>query len=176
MIRTNRRHRRRRPGTTLIEILATLTILSLLLGLCGGMIHLLLKLDRSGRTTSDEAADLVRLARDFRADVHAATTPKSDKPDRLDLAVGVGRTIEYQARPADILRTVREGDKIRHRETYRRPARSSVRFTLTADGSPPLAAVVIDRPLNGTDGSLYHDLRIEAAVGSDSRYSARPPQ
>ncbi len=166
---------RRRRGTTLIEMLALITVLSILLGLCGGMIHLLMKLDRSGRVASDEAADLARLARDFRSDVHASTPagPTTPAPDRLDLTLD-GRTVEYQVRPGDVLRTLRDGDKIRRRETYRRPARASVRFALATDGTPPMASIVVDREGGGKDGSLYRDLRIDAVIGSDRRFSPRP--
>ena len=73
---------RRRRGYALIEVMVVITITAVMLGLCAGMIHLLMRLDRSGRSTAEEAADLARLARDFRADAHASSPvdPPGDRP------------------------------------------------------------------------------------------------
>jgi prepilin-type N-terminal cleavage/methylation domain-containing protein len=165
----------RRRGYALIEVLVVITIVSVMLALCAGMIHLLLKLDRVGRSASDVSADLSRLARDFRADAHAAAPedPKGRSGDRLTLSIAGDRTVEYQFRPADILRTVREGTKVRHFETYRKPARSTVRIDVTRDGPRPLATLIVARALDGQDDSLYSDYRIDAELGKDRRLTPR---
>jgi type II secretory pathway pseudopilin PulG len=167
---------RRRGGYALIELLVVITVVAAMLTLCAGMIHLLLKLDHAGRSASEVANDLGRLARDFRDDAHAASpdSPAARADGRLTLALPGGRAVEYQVRPSDVLRTVREGDKVRRHETYRRPARASVRFDLTNDGPRPFAALVVDRPPDGRDDSLYRDFRIEAELGKDRRFSPRP--
>ncbi len=167
----------RRRGFTLIEMVAVITILGTLLGLCAGTIHLLMRLDRSGRAASEEAADLARLARDFLGDAHAAppTDPAGRSPDRMTLDLGDGRTVEYQVRPGDLLRTAREGDKVRRREVYRRPSRTSARLDVTPDGPRSIAALILDRPADGPDGSLYRDYRIEAELGKDRRFIPRSP-
>ena len=165
-----------RSGYALVELLVVLTVASVMLTLCAGMIHLLLKLDRSGRTASETAADLARLARDFRADAHAAApiVPPIRAADRLALSLDGGKTVEYQVRPLDILRTLREGDKVRRYETYRRPSRSSAAIEVRAEGHRPFASLVVDRPSDGRDDSLYRDYRIEAELGKDRRINPRP--
>ena len=167
---------RRRHGFALIELLVVITVAGVLLTLCAGTIHLLLKLDRSGRTASEEAADLARLARDFRADAHASTKPEPTAlaADRLTLSLDGGRMVEYLVRPLDILRTLREGDKVRHLESYRRPARTSVRPEIDRSGPRPFVVLVIDRPPDGRDDSSYHDHRIVAELGKDRRLNPRP--
>ena len=72
-----------------------------------------------------------------------------------------------------MLRTLREGDKVRRFETYRTPPRASVRIDVTADGSRPFAALILDRPADGRDDSLYRDYRIEAELGKDRRLTPR---
>jgi len=167
---------RRRPGYALIELLVVMTVVGVMLGLCAGTIHLLMKLDRVGRSASDEAADMARLGRDFRADAHAstATEPAGISPDGLTLALAEGRTVEYQARPGDFLRTVREGEKVRHREQYRRPARSAVRFEVSRDGPAPIVSILIVREPGGRDGSPGRDVRIDSALGLDRRFTRGP--
>jgi hypothetical protein len=166
---------RRRLGYALVELLVVMTVTALMLTLCAGMIHLLLKLDRTGRTASEQAVDLARLARDFRADAHAST--KFDRPgieaDRLILEVDAGRTVEYQIRPADVLRTVREGEKVKRYETYRRPARTKARFDIDPEGPRRFAVLSIDRPPDARDESFYRDYQIEAELGKDLRLNPR---
>ena len=164
-----------RRGYALIEVLVVLTVTAVMLTLCAGMVHLLLKLDRSGRTASEEAADLSRLAHDFRGDAHASTAavPPVRAGERVALTLDVGKTVEYQVRPLDVLRTLREGDKVRRYETYRRPSRASLTIEVEADGPRPFAILIVDRPPDGRDDSLYHDYRIEAELGRDRRINPR---
>jgi hypothetical protein len=156
-------------------MIVVITIVTVMLGLCAGMIHLLLKLDRAGRTSSDLAADLARLARDFRADAHAASTvePAGQPLSSIKLTLEAGKTVEYLVRPSDLLRTLREGDKVRHYDVYRRPPKSAVSIELTREGSTTFAGLVIDRPPNGVDDSLYSNLRIEAEIDKDRRLTRR---
>jgi Tfp pilus assembly protein FimT len=169
---------RRRTGYALIELLVVMSVTVVMLALAAGMIHLLLKLDRSGRTASEESADLARLARDFRADAHASskTVQILATVDRMTLLTvdADGRTVEYLARPNDILRTVREGEKVRHYETYRRPARTSVRFSSDSAGPSSFINLTIDRLADGRDDSFYRDYRIVAELGKDHRLNPRP--
>jgi hypothetical protein len=153
-----------------------LTVAAVMLTLCAGTIHLLLKLDRSGRTASEEATDLARLAHDFRADVHSAVpvAPPARAADRTTLSLDGGKTVEYQVRSRDVLRTEREGDKVRRYETYRRPSRAAVTIDIKTEGRRPFASLIVDRPADGRDDSLYRDYRIEAELGKDRRINPRP--
>jgi hypothetical protein len=82
--------------------------------------------------------------------------------------------VEYQVRPDDILRTLRDGEKVRHYDRYRRPPKSTVAIETSREGLQPFACLVIDRPPNGVDDSLYSKLRIEAELGKDQRLTRRP--
>jgi hypothetical protein len=165
----------RRRGYSLFECLVLITVLSALIGLSAGTIHLLLKLDRAGRTASEEAVALARLARDFRDDIHEAppADPPGRSPDRIVLPLSDSKTVEYTIRPGDVLRTVRQGEKVLRHETYRRPARASVRIDVESDGPRLIASMVIDRPSSDRDISPYRDYRIEAELGKHGRLKPR---
>jgi len=172
---------RQRPGYALIELLVVLTVTAIMLTLSAGLIHLLLKLDRSSRSAREQAADLSRLAHDFRLDLHASVDdrvlmvplPDEAGSDRIKVKSREDTTIEYEVRPSDYLRTVRVGDKVRHYEVYRRPPRSSARFQSEGDGPGSFVVLRIDQPTDGRDDSLYRDYRIEAEIGRDHRLNPR---
>jgi prepilin-type N-terminal cleavage/methylation domain-containing protein len=167
----NRRHR---TGYALVELLVVMTVMAVLLTLAAGMIHLLMKLDRSGRAAFDESADLIRLSRDFRADAHASKpNPVQVADERLLLTLEGGRTVEYLARPREILRTLHEGEKVRSYETYRRPARSTVKFRIDGTSPTPFLSLTIDRPADSRDPTIDRDHRIEAELGKDLRINPR---
>jgi hypothetical protein len=149
--------------------MVVVTIVGVLLGVCAGLIHLLLKLDRGGRSSHELASDMARLATDFRVDAHAATAV-----DRMTLKLDAGQTVEYLVRPDDIVRTLRERDKVRHHDLYRRPSGASVRIEVGREGPASIATLIIDRPLDGREDSLYRDYRIDAELGKWQRLDGRP--
>lgn len=163
-------------GFALIELMVVLTVSAIMLALCAGLIHLLMKLDRSGRATSDQAADLARLARDFRADVHASgpIDASGGSDGRWTLSGEGGRQVEYLVRPGDLLRTVREAGKPRRFDLYRRPPRASFRIETEPEGLITFATLIVDRPPDARDDAAYHDVRIDAEVGKDLRIAPRP--
>jgi prepilin-type N-terminal cleavage/methylation domain-containing protein len=162
----------RRRGYALIEMVVTMTVLAALLGLCVGTIHLLMRLDRAGREAGDEAADVFRLARDFRADARAATDaePPAPSSERFAMALPGGRAVEYTVRPDDLMRTVRKGDRVVAREMYRRRPRSSVAFAVDRpSGSPPFVVLRVGRPPEGQPDGPARVQEIEAEFGKDHR-------
>lgn len=163
-------------GSLLIETVVLISLVTLLLGLAAGMIHLLLKLDRGVRSSAETAADMARLAADFRRDAHAASTTEADPKslEALTLQLDGGRTVEYLVRTNDIVRTLRQGEKVRHYDQYRRPSKATVRLEVAKEGPIRLARLVINQPVNGKDNSLYRDYRIDAVLGKDARRIGGP--
>ncbi len=162
-----------RPGFSLVEMLGTITVLTILLGLAAGMIRTLLRLDQSGRDAMVVAADTTRLSHDFRNDAHRSTSLAAPVPgeDRLTWTLSDDSEVSYLIRPHDLLREVRQGGKIQHRELYRRPPRSSVWFDAVAGPGPPLVSIVLRRE----PGSAAPDDRIDAEFGRINRLIARHP-
>ncbi len=166
--------RRRRRGVMLIECLVLISVLAVVLGVAGLTVRLLLKLDRAGRAAADQAADILRLGDDFRADAHAAAPAPGVVEGRLTLTLGEGKTVEYASEPARFVRTVREGGKVRRVEAYRRPGRSTLRFEIDPPGPRPFATLIVDRDPSTAPDPLYRDCRVEAELGKDRRHAPRP--
>ena len=164
-----------RGGSTLIEMLATITVLTIFLGLAAGLIRLLLRLDQSGRDALAVASDLGRLAPTWRDDIHRApiTPAPAIAADRMTCAGPDDTRIAYTIRPRDLLREVARGDKVVRRETYRLPPHASARFEASTEAGRPFAAVVIHRDDPGPVGR--RDDRVDAEVGRFDRQIARHP-
>jgi hypothetical protein len=115
---------------------------------------------------------MARLASDFRRDAHASAPLElsGGTSPTMIFTIADGRKVEYLVRSGDIVRTLREGDKVRHYDLYRRPINASIRFELTIEGPARFATLVIDRPIDGRENSLYRDFRIEAELGRDQRW------
>lgn len=172
-----RAHPPGRRGFSLVELMTTITVLTILLGLCAGLIRLLLKLDQSGRDAMTTASDQVRLARTFREDAHRSTATNLPviEPNHLILSMPDDFKAEYTVRPSDVLRELRQGDRVRHREVYRLPARASVRFEASVEAGRSLLSIRVHREISPTSGTLEQDERTDAEVGRVDRLIARKP-
>ena len=171
-----RRQHGRQRGFSLVELLATITVLTILLGLCAGLIRVLLKLDQSGRDAMVASADAARLARDFRTDAHQGTgsTPPTPAPDRIGWTTTEDARVSYQIRPHDILREATRAGKVVRRELYRLPSRATARFEATTAAGPVLLSIVMDREAHPASGFAAAD-RIDAEFGRIDRLIARKP-
>ena len=165
---------RRRRGAFLIELLVTITVLTVLLGLGAGLLHILLRLDQKGREALDVAADQARLVEAFRADVHAATLDPAPavEADHLTLTDAQTGRIDYTIRPHDLLREVHQGNKLRQREVYRLTSRSQARFETTREADRPWVVLRIDPSIIKTSG---RGVRIEAEAGRSARWIGGKP-
>ena len=164
----------RRRGAFLIEILVTITVLAVLLGLGAGLLHIVLRLDQKGREALNVAADQARLIEVFRADVHAATVDPAPQvaADHLTLAQPESGRIDYTIRTNNLLREVRQGDQIRHREVYRLSPRTSARFEATSESGRPWVVFRIDPPTTKASG---RGVRVEAEAGRLARWIGGKP-
>jgi type II secretory pathway component PulJ len=171
-----RRTRSSRRGFTIVEVLLVVGAVSLVLGLCAGLLHVLLRLDRTGRAHLVETTTVGRLARQFRQDVHAATRAKpvagADGPlSNLELAFPEDRIVAYEAREHALVRTQNHGAEVERRETYTLPFRREPRFLVRDDEGKVWVSLRLPRGAESDTGpkSLRHDLQIEALAGRDHR-------
>lgn len=171
-----RRPRPGRPGYTLVEMLMVMFVFTAFLGVSVALVELLLKMDGGARAHQEAIAATARLARAFRADVHAASRvgPPAGAPapsDRLVLAGPGGRAVEYRVERGSLVRTEREDGVFRRTESFPLPARTG-RLAIEEDGGRTRVAVVFDRRSARNRGAP-RELRLEAALGLDHRF-ARP--
>ncbi len=122
-----------RRGFTLIEMILVIGSVSVILAICGSLLHVLLRLDRSGRESLGDSVTLTRLARQFRQDVRAARAVDLGKEQQLELARSDGPPIIYHLDKGLLLREERKGDDVRRREAYSLTRLGPLRFE--SDGS-----------------------------------------
>ena len=171
MIRAPSTHR----AYALIEMVLAIGSIAIVLGLCAGLLHVLLRLDRTGRAHLVETATIGRLARQFRQDVHAARQARIDGgPDgaaNLDLKLAGDRRIVYEARERALLRTEQQGTTVQRRESYTLPFCRAGRFRVRAGDGKVWVSLELVRAIASagetSPESLRHDLQIEALTDRD---------
>ncbi len=167
----------RRRGFSLVEMVVVISAMAVILGMCVGLIHALLTLDRIGRAHLAEVAARGRLARQFRQDVRAASRaePVRDRDGRaaaLRLDRPDGPPVEYRAGPGRLDRDERPaGDAPVRRETFRLRATGAARFEVRDEQGDTFVGLLVP------DGSAFgpaggpRESRIEALLGRDRRLS-----
>jgi hypothetical protein len=170
MIRTKVKRR----GFSIIEVLLVVGAVALLLGLCSGLLHVLLRLDRTGRAHAVETATVGRLARQYRQDVRAAIRARSVAGEdgamsKLELTFPGERVVAYQPRDQALVRTQQQGAEVARRETYTLPFCQGPRFDVREVDDKVWVSLRLPRGSEPGPNSLHHDLQIEALVGRDHR-------
>jgi prepilin-type N-terminal cleavage/methylation domain-containing protein len=164
-----------RRGFTLIEMLAVMTVASVIFTVLGTSIFALHRTQSRVQSDAHTAATLAELARRLRMDAHAATTVSSEGDNAVVLESEGDRRIVYDFDSGRnwIQRRVMEDDEVVHRDAFVLPRGAEVVWTTPGEGEPPLVAVVIARP-QGRQKAAEHlprRTRIEAVVGLDQRFS-----
>ena len=165
---------RRRRGYSLVELVLIVGSVGMILTLCGMFLHLLLKLDRSGRGAIADAGSIARLARQFRGDVRAAAVVKvvpagGAATGGLDLTGPDRPTVAYRAAGDQLLRTETEGAAVKRREAY--PLAQFGAPGFQADG--PLVVLTLPRRGDAAGPSLRPGYRVEARLGKDRQLASR---
>ncbi len=166
-----------RCGTTLLEMLTVMMMGSVVLG--GVAVFL------SGMWRSRQAAEgydsmlnsIVRVASQFRDDVHQATSvelPTGDAQSRTARFTAVlpgERKVEYRAEAGGITRIVRIGQQVKHRESYVLPINATARWEVVSSGGNVIGSLLINRPLqvNSAEPSESRTMRIDAVAGLHSQ-------
>lgn len=175
MIRPQTERPDRRRGFSLIEVVVTLAVVVVFLGLGAGLIRLLLRLDAASRDALEVANALTALSRDFRHDVHRAAPDARPSPDgsSLTLSLPEGQSVTYTIRPRDVLRERRGGDGALAHEVYRLAFRATASFERpTGDGRPLLTLVVRPNPKISSKATSMPATRIVAELGRWAASSA----
>ena len=164
-----------RRGFTLIEMLVVLTIGSVVFGITVGMLHLLLRSERTGRERVHRAAVSARLAEQFRSDTAAAIRHEPVEEDNqqalCQFVLPGDRTVTYRAMPAEVRREERIAEKPVRQESYSLPDGCSVAVAVEGEADPPLASLVVT--CDHAPPSAGRAMRVTALLGKDHRFSQR---
>lgn len=178
---------RRRRAISLIELLAVLSGCSIVLGLTASLLHQTMRAQSHTRDFFTVERNAMRLSRQFRADVHAATANSIDvvaddagDGALLRLQLPDGEVVEYQRDAEKIIRITSPGDAPTSREEYAlseamavtvREAGSPRRYQLSITSAAPQPTK--ETPLSSADvRATPISLEVEAAPARDLRYGA----
>ena len=162
-----------RRAFTLMEMLVVLTVGSVMLGISVGMLHLLLRSERTGRDRVHRAAVSARLAEQFRADAAAAARHvpiEAPSPTLCQFVLPGDRTVTYWELPEEVRREERIADKPVRQESYTLPDGCSV--AVTVNGDPTLVSLVVTH--KNTPPAAGRAMRVMALLGKDHRFVQRP--
>lgn len=154
-----------RSGKTLLEILIVITISSMLLVMCT---HTMTSVFRAGGAQSESvhrSSAFLRLADQFRNDVHAATRAVLNKSDEkrteLVLTEPEGERVVYEVGGRTTRTASREDRRVSFEEWPL--GRDRLRIELSEDGRTAVLILVNDA----------HEVRADARVGFDQRFARR---
>jgi prepilin-type N-terminal cleavage/methylation domain-containing protein len=157
---------RARHGFSLIEMTMVMTISSVVLGICTGVLCLLWRSEHAGRNYLHQGTSAARLAQQFCDDIHASIAPP--EPDQVDkscrLKLAPRRTVVYRMKLGEVSRTEWDGRKLLRQESYDLPETGTARIELTADSKPAAACLMLPQPF----GRAVH---VEAVSGRDHRFA-----
>lgn len=180
----------RRRGASLIELMVVISMLTVVLGLVGVLFHRMFQAEQlSTRTTMAEITTM-RLADQFRRDIHAAETVKRSEATGETLPTlelkysGDAPTVLYTGGLNKIHRDVMRGQKSIAHETYRLPG---CRVTFPESPTEPEAAdsgkhasfvtLYLERPQSTATAATQarpplRGIVIDAELGRDQRLAA----
>ncbi len=176
-----------RRAASMIELLLIMSACTVVLTLTGVLLHRGMSIQMQSRARVDAERTSLRLANQFRRDVHearAAITLNGDqgKDVFLQLEFADGRTAEYSREEGTVLRLESGGDEQTWREEFVFPAVGDL--TIEEESEPRRLILTItakpteQQPADGKPRvSLYHapvSLQAEAVVGRNWRFNAAP--
>lgn len=162
-----------RRGYTLIEMVAVLSVGTVVMGVAVGLMLMLLRVERDSRMEVAERAAVNRLADQFRRDVRAADglTPEGEDASLAwQLSLEAGRVVEYRSEPGALLRAERADEKVLGRESYRLPALATVSINLVGEEAPGIVRLRITPGGDRPPSSIGQGLAIDAALARDRRF------
>lgn len=169
------RSRTTRRGSSLIEMMAAISVGSILLSLSGGLILMLLRWDAGLAHRIVEQRAQGRLAEALHCDVRAAATLTSNDdaahPDRssITLDTPAGRC-EYRCEQGRVVRTFGNETRNPSREEYRLAPSAEARFRrVDRDGTPFVRLVVVERR-RATSRAPERTWEIETPLGADRQF------
>ena len=174
-----KRKHSRRGITSLVETLVAISLSSTMFLVSAAFLNRVIHGEPQMRRQAQSVLSLNRLARQFRADVHAAAEVALEdggrqlRVDRID-----EEQIRYSVKGASIARVLTRGKAVAHRERYAL-TEEQARFELSGEAPLRQAVLRMRRPAPSSkpsfasrsgNGATYRELEIAAIVGRDNRF------
>jgi prepilin-type N-terminal cleavage/methylation domain-containing protein len=158
-----------RRGFTLIEMLAVMTCLAIMMGLCVVTIQVLLRVGADARDRRSSTAALGRLAEQFREDVYASDEAMVLAPEDLRLARGPRPrlAIAYEVEGGRVDRIESVDDTERRRESYMLGRGRSAAFEARNDGPRRFLVLVVHPDARPGHPDFARPMEVLALVGKD---------
>jgi prepilin-type N-terminal cleavage/methylation domain-containing protein len=158
-----------RRGFTLIEMLAVMTCLAIMMGLCAVTIQVLLRTGADAQERRSTTSALGRLAERFREDVHASDEAMVMASKDLRLARGSRPrvAIVYEVEDGRVARIESVDDTESRRESYLLGRGHTAAFEARDDGPRRFLALVVRREASPGHPDPASPLEVLALVGKD---------
>lgn len=175
---------KQRHGYTLVEMLAVISVTSILMGIATMTLFALMRNERAGRDHVLHTQSLIRLADRFRSDVHATHVDQTSLGDSdgelIRFHPEPSRTVAYRQLQRQITRTEQSDGDSKHIEVFVVPHGAIATAKLDREGQTtvrlsvgPLAEVLPVRPSESatdTDEPTGMSLEIHATPARDHRF------
>lgn len=166
----------RRPGVTLIELVAVLGIGAVMMGVTVTLLYGLLRADCSGRDHLRQSIGLGRLADQFRRDVHAAKTSRDvTDGDGRQFELAADRTVTYRLQSGGLTRSEQVGEATVRRESFALPPGATASIQMAADAQPAIVSLMITPVAKAPEPAGGPVIRIDAVLARDHRF-AKPEE
>jgi len=182
---------KQRRGISLVEVMITLTIGSVVMGVAAMTLGTLFRNERVARDQLSQGVQLARLAEQFRRDVHAATAVAAEGDDenatsqwKLDLPSGGTVTYRavYRETDGELLRTetTSEQGAVARRDAFALPANTTAAIeVLEHDVQEDRAATLVRLVISPADvdpniagrSSPKRPIDIDAVLAKDHRFA-----
>jgi hypothetical protein len=179
----------RRRGVSLVELLTVLSGLAVLLSLCAVLMHRSMQTQARTRYFFTVERTAMRLADQFRTDVHRASDAESSGDGLaegafLELEMPEGDAVEYRREGASVVRLLSRDGAVVAREVF--PLASVGELSLEEDEGPPRLVLTLaadpedslpsfDRPPPGVRESPI-SFQVAAVIGRDRRHASADEQ
>src|SRR5262245_16262682 len=112
-----------RRGVSLTELMVLMSATTMILSMSAMLLHRAMRVQVDSRAFADAERSAARLSRQFREDVHAATSAvleksKLNKDVFVQLKLPVGESIEYSRVNGNVRRSVIRSGKVAAREGF----------------------------------------------------------
>lgn len=152
-----------RKGSTLIELVLSLTAGSAVMLLAISLVHQTISVTEIAKHRSDDSRTLDRLAQSFRRDVHLASKVDLADADTLVIESFEGSIVTYNVRGRTIVRERETGKDGKEFERFSLGRNESLRLELLA--APDRARLVVQSDTGIPKRPYKPDLIAEAMVG-----------